>query len=398
MEKSFKLKFDMKKKQFIHFCGVIISFLLFASNISIAQQNIEINGYLQNFQTVWKQRYNNKLQLSNTITNRINFDFYPIDGFTINAGMRNIIEYGDFVNSIPGYVQILTKDEGYFNLTSNISSGSSYVFYIKFDRLNILYSKGNYEVQLGRQRINLGINMVWTPNDILNSSSFLNFDYVEKAGSDAFRFQYYTGISSSIEFVYKLNRSKEVSAAGIFKFNEWKYDFQILIGQMEDDYILGGGWAGQIGNAGFTGEMTYFRNKDSFNDTAGIFVAAIGGSYTFSNSLSIRGEFLYNGNGKTESAGLFNNPFSQKYSAKNLSLAKYSLFGELSYPITPLIIADISSIINPNDKSFYIGPSVNVSLTEDIYLLAAAQFFSGKQFSEWGDYGQFYFLRLKWNF
>ena len=388
----------MKIHSYIKIFNVIICCLLFVSGISLAQNNIEINGYLQNFQTVWKPKGNDKLNLTNTINNRFNFTYFPSDNVTLTADMRNIIEYGDFISSIPGYADIITKDNGYFNLTNKISSGNSYVFYNNIDRLNILYSKGNTEIQLGRQRINLGINLVWTPNDIFNSSSFLDFDYVEKAGSDALRFQYYTGIASSIEFVYKLNADKEISAAGIFKFNEWQYDFQILAGQMEKDYIFAIGWAGQIANAGFTGEITYFRNKNNFNDTTGIVVAAIGGSYTFSNSLAIHGEFLFNSNGKTENAGLFNNPFSQKYSAKNLSLAKYSVFAEISYPVTPLISADISSIFNPSDKSFYAGPSLNISLTENIYFLAAAQFFSGKQFSEWGNYGQFYFLRLKWNF
>jgi len=128
---------------------------------------------------------------------------------------------------------MITKDNGYIDLTWVNSSSSSYVFYSNIDRLNLFYTKDNLEIQVGRQRINLGINMVWTPNDIFNSSSFLNFDYVEKAGSDAVRFQYYTGLTSSVEFVYKLNGHKEISAAGIFKFNKWGYDFQLLGGMME---------------------------------------------------------------------------------------------------------------------------------------------------------------------
>jgi len=129
-----------------------------------------------------------------------------------------------------------------------------------------------------------------------------------------------------------------------------------------------------------------------------VLAAAVGGSYTFTDSLFIYGEFLFNSGGKTENAGGLDNIFNQKYSAKNLSPAKYSLFGEISYPITPLNKLDFSAIFNPSDKSFYAGPSVDISLTENIYLLAAAQFFSGKQGTEWGDYGQFYYLRFKWNF
>jgi hypothetical protein len=37
-------------------------------------------------------------------------------------------------------------------------------------------------------------------------------------------------------------------------------------------------------------------------------------------------------------------------------------------------------------------------LNQDVYLLITAQFFLGSSLTEWGDYGQFYFLRIKWNF
>jgi len=376
---------------------IFLAFFLLL-NITKAQQNVIVNGYLENLQTVWKPRFDSNLKLTGTINNRLNFTYYASDAFSLNISMRNLVVYGEFVSSIPNYADFVTKDAGYLNLTKKIFSGKSSVFYTNIDRLNLLYSKGNIEVEAGRQRINLGINLVWTPNDIFNSSSFLDFDYVEKAGSDALRFQYYTGISSSVEFVYKLNNEKEISAAGIFKFNKWEYDFQVLGGIMEKDYVFGGGWAGQIGDAGFTGEFTYFRDKESFKDTTGLIAAAFGGSYTFKNSLFIYGEFLFNSGGTTENAGGFNNIFNQKYSAKNLSAAKYSLFGEISYPITPLNKLDFSAIFNPGDMSFYIGPSVDISLTEDIYLLAAAQFFGGNKGTEWGDYGQFYYLRLKWNF
>jgi len=376
--------------------------IIFISVLAIkntdAQNNLEITGYLQNMQFVWAQKHNPNWLLSTTINNRFNLSWYLSENITINGSIRNILEAGQLVETFPDYSEMITKDKGYVDLTWINSSSSSYAFYSNIDRLNLFYTKDNLEIQVGRQRINLGLNAVWTPNDIFNSSSFLNFDYVEKAGSDALRFQYYTGITSSIEFVYKLNSAKEISTAGIFKFNKWEYDFQLLGGIMEKDYVFGGGWAGQIKGAGFTGEFTYFRNRDNFIDTTGVFVAAVGGNYSFPNGLFIQGELLFNSGGKTENAGGINNIFNREYSAKNLSPAKYSLFGAISYPITPLNKLDFSAIFNPSDKSFYAGPSVNISLTENIYLLAAAQFFSGKQETEWGDYGQFYYLRFKWNF
>lgn len=375
-----------------------IFYFLFIQIVSLAQAKFELNGYLQNMQTVWASDQIENWLFQNSISNRFNFAYFPADEITVNASLRNIYDYGQFVSLLPNYDEIATVDKGYFNLTKKITSNNSSILYSNIDRLNLVYSDGDFEIQLGRQRINLGMSMVWTPNDIFNSFSFLNFDYVEKSGSDAVRLQYYLGIASSLQFVYKLNDVKKASSAIIVKLNEWNYDFQILTGIMEDDYVFGGGWAGQISDAGFTGEFTYFRDKENFNDTTGIFVASIGGNYTFSNSLMVQGEFLYNSNGITGKGIRNQSIFSLDYSAKKLSISKYSLFAQISYPITPLISGTVSSIFNPTDYSYFLNPSVEISLNEDVYLLASGQIFIGENNTEWGNFGKFYYLRIKWNF
>ena len=378
--------------------SVIFIISVFVLGTAKAQSNVEINGYLQNMQFVWAQKHNPNWLLSTTINNRFNLSWYLSENITINGSIRNIFTAGQLVETLPNYSGMITKDNGYTDLTWINSSSSSYVFYSNIDRLNLFYTKDNLEIQVGRQRINLGLNAVWTPNDIFNSSSFLDFDYVEKSGSDAMRIQYYTGTASSLEIAYKINSNNKNTAAGIAKFNIWNYDFQFLGGVMDNDFVLGGGWAGQIGGAGFTGEITYFNSINRVNNSTGIIAAAFGGNYTFASSLFIRGEFLYNSSGATQNIGTFSDLFQNNYSAKNLSPSRYSLFTEVSYPITPLITADFSTIINPIDGSFYMAPYVNFSLTENIYLLTAAQFFRGSRGTEWGDYGRFYYLRLKWNF
>ena len=85
-------------------------------------------------------------------------------------------------------------------------------------------------------------------------------------------------------------------------------------------------------------------------------------------------------------------------SAKNFTLAKYSLFGQISFPVTPLIKADISGIFNPGDKSGYLGPTIDFSLTENISFNLTSQLFLGSTASEFGDYGSMFFGRLKCTF
>jgi hypothetical protein len=349
-------------------------------------------------QTVWAPKNSEDLLFSNSMSNRFNFEWYLANELKVSASMRNIFDYGQFVNLVPFYSDFATADNGFFDLTEKITSGNSHVLYTNIDRLNFSYTFDKLEIQIGRQRINWGISNVWTPNDIFNSFSFINFDYAEKPGSDAARVQYYLDYATSIELVSKLDYNNDLTFASKFQFNQWDYDFQILGGLTKDDFIFGAGWSGSLADAGFTGEFTYFKNKDNNSKTNNILVASVGGNYMFSNNLFVSFEFLYNSNGKVGSLNSTSNIFNLDYSAKQLSPSRYSLFGSVQYPITPLISTSVSSIINPTDGSLFLSPTTEFSLNEDVYLLVTGQFFLGDDFTEWGEYGQFYYLRIKYNF
>lgn len=375
--------------------SIIIILNIVVSSLSFAQSNFEFDGYLQNMQTVWAPKQNIDWMFSNSISNRLNFRYFPSSQFALNLSLRNIFDYGQFAQLIPYYDKIVTKDDGFINLTEEITSNNSSILYSNIDRLNLNYSSDKWEIQIGRQRINLGINNIWTPNDIFNSSSFLNFDYAEKPGSDAIRFQYHLDYASSLQLVAKADRDKNLTMAVVYKFNLMDYDFQTLASITNDDYIFGGGWSGDISGAGFIGEATYFNSR---TEIPNIFVSSIGANYTFSNSLFISGEFLFNSNGIVGKQKNLNNIFNLNYSAKSLSPSKFSIFISTQYPINPLLNSSMAIIINPTDGSFLINPTLDISLTENVYTLISGQFFIGENLTEWGNYGQFYYLRLKWNF
>lgn len=376
----------------------IILFVFLFSTTFFSQSILDYKGYLQNTQTVWAPKQTESWILSGLVLNRFDFFIYPVNSLSVNIGMRNLIEYGQMFQMIPEYSNFVTSDDGYFNLTKKWTDDNSYVFYTNIDRLNIFYTGENIEIQAGRQRINWGVNLVWTPNDIFNSASYLNFDYSEMPGSDAGRVQYYFGFATSLEFVYKIDYNKKVTSSLMFKFNEWDYDFQFFAGQMIEDYVLGAGWTGNISTANFSGEISYFRDRENFADTTGQLVSSLGITYTFPDNIYVHGEFLYNSAGKIGKAGGVSNLLQNSYNAKNLSPARYSLFGDIRYQITPLLAIDLSSIFNPSDKSFYVGPFIDISLSQTVDFLAAGQFFFGADGTEWGDYGQFYYLRIKWSF
>jgi hypothetical protein len=313
--------------------------------------------------------------------------------------MRNRFLYGDFIEmGYPYYAEMLDKDNGYADMTWIVADDSSFVLLSSIDRANLKFTKSKFEATIGRQRVNWGIGFVWTPNDIFNSFSYFDFDYEERPGCDAVRLEYYTGVTSSAQLVASLNSDKRPTIAGMYRFNRWEYDFQFLGGMMVDDIVVGAGWAGQIKGAGFRGEISYFRDAGQFKDTTGQLEATVDADYTFKNSLYLHAAFLYNSTGTTGPAGGMNYLEIKNVSVKNFTLARYDIMGEIAYQVSPLVRADISSIINPSDKSLFVGPSVILSISNNWQLMLISQLFYGEKGTEFGDYGKMWYARLKWSF
>jgi hypothetical protein len=263
------------------------------------------------------------------------------------------------------------------------------------DRLYFEYVKNNWEIRLGRQRVNWGINTVWNPNDIFNAYSFTDFDYEERPGSDALRVKYYTGYASSIEIVGKLfDNWDEATIGALWRWNKWNYDFQILAAYVENDLAFGGGWAGNIKNASFKGEFTYFLATDS--ETKDNFAATFGMDYSFSNSFYINVGFLYNhlGSSSDNVANLFN----FELSARNLYPYKYAIFGQWSYPFSPLINGGMAIIYSPVEvHPLFINPTITLSIKENWDMDFVGQFVFNKN-EKYTSPLQVAFLRLKFSF
>ncbi len=228
-------------------------------------------------------------------------------------------------------------------------------------------------------------------------------DYPERPGSDAIRLQYYTGIASNIELVAKLDSAKKVTAAGYFRFNALGYDFQLIGGVLAgEDLVLGTGWSGNIVNTSFRGEMSYFRDLDHFADTTGDLLLSAGFDHTFGNSLWLQTEMLYSAFAKDLQVHNFLQLFGTDMNIKRIGFTEWSLFASLSYPITPLVNASLAGMYFPDWKGFYIGPSADLSLGNNLQASLIFQGFSAELEDLQGNAQRqntyIGYLRLKWSF
>ena len=241
---------------------------------SAKSKNFVLNGYVKNMQIVAFQNVNSDWITGNLIHNRLDFTWYIKQSLKLTIGDRNRFFYGDFLKDITGYDKTFETDDGVVKLSKNVIDWQSEVMNVTLDRANLDYTNGKFEITFGRQRINWGQTFVWNPNDIFNTYSYLDFDYEEKPGSDALRAQYYINSTDRAEIAFKENNEKQVTAAGLYRFNKHSYDFQFLGGIFNNDYfMIGAGWSGEILNGGFRGEISYFKNNKKFSDSAGVWSA-----------------------------------------------------------------------------------------------------------------------------
>lgn len=358
-----------------------------------------ISGYLKDLQYIQFKNINQQWTFDNLIHNRVDVHWYPDSSWKFHIGMRNRFFYGESVSIYSQNESLLENSNAFFNLSKVIAKGQSYLLHSTLDRASIDYTHGKWQVTAGRQRINWGLNLVWNPDDIFNAYSYFDFDYEERPGTDAMRVQYYLNSTSSAELAYKPGKNSDSSIiAGLYRFNYKSYDFQFLAGKAYRDYVIGGGWSGVLGAAGFNGEITAFIPDKKTSSSNTVISASAGVNYTFNNSLYLHGAYLYNSGGVLNANASQTNLLLENVSAKSLSPAKHSLFGEVAYQFTPLIRGDIAGIVDPADGSFFTGPFFTFSLTNNVEFLAGGQLFFGKEGTLYGGYGKLIYLRLKWSF
>jgi len=358
---------------------------------------IAAGGYLKYLHSLWIPAESSRWYQGATLHGRFDARGYLAPWLTTNLGLRGLFCAGGLFAQTPGSG---TQDYAttFFDWSRRFLAEGSSQLSVGMDRLSIEFTPARWRVVIGRQRVNWGMNLVWNPNDLFNSYSFFDFDYEERPGTDAVSAQYYTGVASSVQLVYKIEKTWEKRAlAARYFFNLQGFDLQVLGGVWGEDWVWGGGWSGQIHGAAFRGEWTSFSPRKSAQAGGTANAASVSADYTFRNHLYIQASVLYNSAAKDESVAdnLFD---TRNLSAKNLFPARWVYFVETRLPLTPLWQGGMAGMIHPADGSFFLIPSISYSLTEDLDVLLLGQCSLGRRGSRLGGYGSLYHIRLKWSF
>ncbi|RMG72231.1 MAG: hypothetical protein D6722_05705 [Bacteroidetes bacterium] len=370
---------------------------------------------------------------TNLVHHRLNLTYFASESWSFSAGLRNRLFFADGQQSVLGaaYARQVDQYEGLLDLSVRWAENDYVVLHSLVDRAYVSYSQGKWDVRAGRQRINWGVNLVWNPNDLFNALNFFDFDYEERPGNDAIRIQYFPGLLSRAEVAVAPGRYDSTTvAAGLYRFNTHGYDIQVLGGYFKGDLALGLGWEGNLGDAGFKGEGTWFYalEEQSWLPRQAL-SATLSADYVFGNGLYLSGGVLYNRLGDTtrvdfsnpqaaEGSSLFGNSLAGgALSAKNLFPATWSGVLTVSGNITPLFAAGgtviyspamaASPFFDPQSQSIHYAttrhltaviPTLTYSIRENWDLDLIGQVFLAEDQESYKHLASSVFLRLKWSY
>ncbi|WP_157363791.1 hypothetical protein [Alkaliflexus imshenetskii] len=360
--------------------------------------DLSLRGYVKTMPSFLIDEGFDEVTFNNLVHNRLNLRWRLSDSFSFTGEARNRLLYNPLFVEFPFYKDYLGGDNGLVNLTGVWLDESRWLGVTNLDRLFVDWRQGDWQVRIGRQRVNWGINMVSNPNDLFNTYSFFDFDYPERPGADAIRFQYFTGDLSRLELVYNpADNSRESVAAALYAFNRSRYDLQLLAGYYRHRLAIGGGWAGSIGEMGFKGEATWFYDVEAQPSTRrGNLVAAAGVDHLFATGTFGLFELLYNGGHRRQGANMV--LITTPLAADNIMFSQWAMTASATHPFSPVLSANLAIMALPDAEAIFISPGFARSLTQDWDFEFVGQLFTGSGDSPFAGAGSAWFVSLKYSF
>lgn len=358
----------------------------------------QFKGYVKNLQQWFFTDAKNSLVNGGFFHNRLMLQYAPDSLWTFDLEVRNRLFYGEWIRFQPGFAEGLDQDNGLADLSFVPVKRQALIGSVVADRLWGQWRRQRWTVRLGRQRINWGIALTWNPNDWFNAWNFLDFDYEERPGSDALRVQYQTGGFSQFEVALSPARhAKKIVGAMRYNGHTGNFDWQALAGVYRNRLAAGIGWAGDIGQAGFKGEVSVFQPIDSTAGKTSVSATAevntlLGGSWFLNSAL------LINSNGFGDRTDFFRLT-QTNLAADNLMPGKLSFLASVSHPFTPLLQASLTAVYSPNGHLIILVPTAAWSVAEnwDIDLTGQLFWLEGPS-GNLDNAGNGIYLRARWSF
>ncbi len=293
---------------------------------------------------------------------------------------------------------------------------------------------GQLEASVGRQRIPWGVGRLWNPADRFNAIGPLAIEQDQILGVDAVAARWNFSGFDYAEAVYQPNSRSEDAAYGLrLHGTRGEVDFSLLGGRWESDWGVGFDLAANVRDAALRVEFVWTRpTRDVWPVGAAApgrlddFVQAVVSldyNFPIGKGLYFLVEHLYNGNALGFGAGepgvllpFFEStaqappgvppgasgPFVQPASpavfggSRVVTNARHQTGLQLGYDVTPIIRADLLTLVDWNGESVVVAPIVTWSPLGSVEITFGAQLFAGPRLSQFGSQEHLGYVMVEW--
>lgn len=250
------------------------------------------------------------------------------------------------------------------------------------DRAFITHRARTFDLHLGRQPVAFGSARVVNPTDVLAPYPFDTLAKEERVGVDALRLKVPLGVMSELDAgaVFGHEFRRDLSAAFLrIKGNILNTDISAMAMRFRLNRLYGISAARSIMGASAWLEAAHVVTNTTGNDFTSF---SIGTDYVFTGKLYGFMEYHHNGAGAGQSRDYAINVFQEAYMDRATSLmGRHYMAPGFSYQATGLMGLAITALINMDDSSALLSPSIEYNLAEDTYIGAGGFIGTGKKAS-----------------
>lgn len=353
------------------------------------REQIDLGGYLRGSLVDWEEMAGEGSQQTLLLTSRQRLRVYSAFGLTVGAELRQRALLGKDAGRLGSLAEATGSGLRVLDMGATVMDRQEAMVSMDLDRLWLDWSLAALQVTAGRQRIAWGTGLVWNPVDLFNPVSPFDFDNRERPGADALRLQMYPSTSAKFDLAWVPAADGHGAVTALKAGANWlETDVSLLVGTREKDLCAGATWSGQLLQGGFRGEYLAILPESRLGADPR-HSAMLDLDYTWPGSLYLHTAVLYQSAGSTDSPDLI-----EAEALRLLSPSRWSWLVQVARELHPLFRAELASIINPIDSSFFLGPGFSWSLRENLDLEGNAFLYHGSGGTQFGDTGRLALLRL----
>ena len=261
----------------------------------------------------------------------------------------------------------------------------------RMHRFYVGYGDEKHNLVFGLQKITMGVGRIWTPTDLFNPRNPLALEPDQIYGNVAFSYTYALGELSQMMGVVAKRDDHSYKYAGRIKTNVNIGDIALDLYSGDDAEMIAYEIEGNLFDTGieWRSEGGYYDDKLLDKE---FYQNILGMDYGFVNGLTVVAEWLHSSKTYSADEVLLNQNSSL---SNNRHISSDYLGASSYYDFNLLINGALSMIYSLEDKSSFISPLIEYSLSDDSSIAVGAMLYTGDNDSEFGSVENSYYLRLK---